>query len=92
MTVSKTISPKKSRTSASTSAVSSSAASCIVSTMPLKDSRPGRSAITSRITSIICVSPSSAKYSHWIGISTSVAPASAVRVSSPTEGGQSIRQ
>jgi hypothetical protein len=48
--------------------------------------------MTSRMTSIICVSPSRAKYSHWIGMSTSVLPASAARVSSPTDGGQSMRQ
>ena len=32
-----------------------------------------------------------AKYSHWIGMSTSVALTSAVSVNGPSDGGQSIQ-
>ena len=42
------------------------------------------------MTSIICVSPSIAKYSHWMGMNTSVELPSAVCVSGPNDGGQSI--
>ena len=42
------------------------------------------------MTSIICASPSMAKYSHWIGMSTSSELARAVRVSGPSDGGQSM--
>src|SRR4029078_59786 len=91
ITVEKTTSPKKSRTSRSTSAVSSKAASYIVSRIPQTCNRLLEREITCRITSIIWVRPSMAKYSHWIGISTSLALDRAVRVRAPTEGGQSIK-
>ena len=72
ITVWKTISPKKSRTSLIDLVGQFEVGSYIVNRMPPNFSRRGGRFITWRITSIICVSPSMAKYSHWIGISTSV--------------------
>ena len=37
-------------------------------------------------------SPSSAKYSHWIGMSVESAAVSALTVSRPSDGGQSMRR
>ena len=91
ITVRQTIcSPKNSRTSRTTVLARVARASYIVSTMPPNSSCVFGRLITSRMTSIIWASPSMAKYSHWMGITTSVDAAKAACVSSPNEGGQSI--
>ena len=62
----------------------------IVTRIPVMTSDGLYSCLTLRIVYISCVSPSRAKYSHCIGISTPSALLSALTVRSPSDGGQSI--
>jgi hypothetical protein len=76
-------------TSSATWWVSEFRPSNIVSTIPSTPSSGLKAPFTRSIVAIRCVSPSSAKYSHWSGTSTRCAAVSAFSVKSPSEGGQS---
>ncbi len=65
--------------------------SYIVSTTPSIPSPGLNDAFTRSIVSIRSVTPSSAKYSHWIGMRTVSAAQRLLSVNSPRDGGQSIR-
>src|SRR5699024_10971510 len=89
--VSKTFSPNTSTTRPSTSRAWTVRRSNIVMRMPV---RCRRGLMRSRTLSIVSVSrarPRSAKYSHSMGMRTPSAQASALTVSRPSDGWQSIR-
>src|SRR2546426_90209 len=77
------------RTSSITCSESRFLRSSIVSTIARISSRSLRRRRTASMVSRSCASPSSAKYSHWTGISTASHAASALIVSRPSDGGQS---
>src|SRR5215472_15117921 len=90
MTVWKTLSPKPATTPASTSRVCSVRESYMVASSPSMVSFGLSLVETLSIVSISKATPRMAKYSHSSGTSTPSAQASALTVSSPSEGWQSI--
>ena len=87
--VRKTLSLKCARISPVTCCVRFVRSSTIVSSTPSISSRGLSARCTRRIVFTSSEMPSSAKYSHWSGMSTVSAAASAFTVSRPRLGGQS---
>src|SRR5207249_11776821 len=92
ITVLYTRSPKCWRTSATTCSLRFVRPSNMVMTIPASSRRlfapESRTCSTNRT---IFTNPSSAKYSHWIGVKSSSAAASALLIRIPSDGGQSIK-
>ena len=90
MTVWKTLSPNASTTRATTSRLCRVRLSYIVARMPSISSRGLSRSCTFSIVSTSSATPRRAKNSHSSGMSTPCAAVSALTVSSPSEGWQSI--